>query len=284
MRQFSEQGERQIFSVTPLARGGKLEFHVERQGSSVAFGRALDTQPPVRLGMSDDGVVLGPFEQSSQRLWPLPVGAMMSVAEVAEGGFGLVIASRAGRSFGHLRVGLLSAAGLPLSPLAELGEESSDYGRPGLASGAEQTVLAVGRRADTRHPSALFLARAANGQLPTELIPFPVPALASPVTPAGEAGPKPEPELLAPVLAALPGGRFALMWSQGEGGSRQVRLQLLSAQLEPLGAVFDVTPPDPTLGAATAAALHWVSDRLLAFYFVRRDEGHSLWVGSVACG
>jgi hypothetical protein len=74
------------------------------------------------------------------------------------------------------------------------------------------------------------------------------------------------------------------MWSQGESGWRQVRLQILSPTLEPLGATFDVTAPDPALGAATAAALHWASDRLLAFFFVRRDDGHSLWVGSLNCG
>jgi hypothetical protein len=280
-RQFWEQEERQIYSVTPLAQAGKLGFHVERQGSSVAFGRALDTDPPLRVGMNDDGVVIGRLDERSQRLWELPVGAMMSVPEVANGSFGLILASRAGRSFGHVRLGLVDAAGQARSPLTELGEDNTDYGRPGLASGPDQTVLAVARRADARHPSALYLARAANGQLPVELVPFAVPAREAPLA---VASPPHDPDLLAPVLAALPDGRFALMWSQGEGGGRQVRLQLLSPALEPLGIAFDVTGADPALGAATAAALHWVSDRLLAFYFVRRDDGHSLWVGSIACG
>lgn len=281
-RQFWQQEDRQIFSVTPLTRSGKLGFHVERQGANVAFGRMLDTEPPRRVGMSDDGIVSGALEQRSKRLWRLPVGAMMSVPEVGEHPHGLVLASRAGRSFGHVRLGLLDVSGEPRSPLVELGEEGTDYGRPGLAIGAEQTVVAVARRADARHGSALFLARAPNGQLPPELVPFPLPPRAdeAPTAP----GPHPEPEVLAPVLAALPDGRFALMWSQGEAGWRQVRLQILSAALEPLSTPFDVTAADPTLGAATAAAVHWASDRLLAFYFVRRDEGHSLWVGSLACG
>jgi hypothetical protein len=90
--------------------------------------------------------------------------------------------------------------------------------------------------------------------------------------------------LLAPVLAALPDGGFALMWSQGAGSRRVVRLSRLSASLQALGPVFEVTSADPTLGGAMAAALHWAGDRLLAFYFLRRDAGHSLWVGSISCG
>jgi hypothetical protein len=48
--------------------------------------------------------------------------------------------------------------------------------------------------------------------------------------------------------------------------------------------VFDMTKADPALGGAVAGALHWAGDRLLAFYFLRRQAGHSLWVGSLACG
>jgi hypothetical protein len=280
-RQFWEQEDRQIFSVTPLVQGKTVAFHVERQGSSVAFGRALDTNPPLRVGMNDDGLVSGQLDQRSQRLWALPAGAMMSVAEVGQHSRGLILASRAGRSFGHVRLGLLDPSGQPRSPLVELGEEDTDYGRPGLASGPEQTLVAVARRADTRKTSALFLARSPNGQLPTELLPFPLPA--STAADPAVANPAPDPELLAPVVGALPDGRFALMWSQGAAGVRHVRLQILSATLQPLGAAFDVTAPDPALGAATAAALHWASDRLLAFFFVRRDDGHSLWVGSIGC-
>jgi hypothetical protein len=74
------------------------------------------------------------------------------------------------------------------------------------------------------------------------------------------------------------------MWSQGAGSRRIVRAQPLSAALEPRGPVSDLTAADPALGGAIAAALHWAGDRLLAFYFLRRDEGHSLWVGSLSCG
>lgn len=270
-RRFWQQEEHQIYSVTPLVANQKPAYHVERMGGSVAFGRALDARPPLRLGMNDDGLVLGRLDQRPARLWELPFGSKLSVPEVVTHRLGFTLATRAGRNSGHVRVGLVSGAGQALSQLAELGPEGWDFGRPALASGPEQTVLAVTRRASGATPDALYLARAKNGELPVELTPFAAP----------DAG---DPELLAPVVAALPDGGFVLMWSQGAGSRRIVRAQHLSAALEPQGRALALTAADPALGGAIAGALHWAGDRLLAFYFLRRDEGHSLWVASLRCG
>jgi uncharacterized protein DUF4339 len=271
-RQFLQEEEHQVFSVTPLVGKSVTDYHVERQGSAVAFGRALDMAQPVRLGMGDEGVVLGAFDQPAAKLWELPPGSAMSVPEVSSNPHGFTVAVRAARGIGHLRVGLLNAAGQALSPFAQLGDPQWDFGRPSLASGPEQTAVVACRRGRGQEPDALLMARAHNGQLPRELEPFALP------------GPEPA-ELMAPVLAALPDGGFVLMWSQGESARRQVRLQRLSSALAPIGAPFDVTSAEPPEGGgATAAALHVEGDRLLAFYFVRREAGHSLWVASVSCG
>jgi hypothetical protein len=271
-RRYWQQEERQLFSVTPLVgAGNKPIYHAERMGSNVAFGRALDGTPPLRLGINDDGIVLGRFDQRLRRLWELPPASRISVPEVVTHARGFTLATRAGRSPGRLRVGSLDAQGTPLSELAEVGPAGWDFGRPALASGLEQTVLAVTRRASADAPDSILLARADNGQLPTELEPFEVPS-------GGDR------ELLAPVVAALPDGGFVLMWSQGTGSRRIVRLQRLSSSLEPRGPPLDVTSPDLAFGGAMAAALHWAGDRLLSFYFLRREDGHSLWVCSLSCG
>lgn len=269
-RRFWQQEDRQIISVTPLGAGASSSYHVERMGSNVAFGRALDTVPPLRIGLNDDGLALGRIEQRPRRLWALPIGSLISVPEVVTHAVGFTLAMRVGRSTGHLRLGVLDRGGAALSPLTELGPDEWDFGRPALASGPEQTALAVARRASGELTHALFVARADNGQLPTELVPFELPS-------GGD------PELLAPALAPLPGGGFALMWSQGTGARRVLRLQQLSASLQPRGPALDLTGVDPALGGAMSAALHHAGDRLLAFYFLRRDDGHSLWVGSVTC-
>jgi hypothetical protein len=270
-RKFGRQNERQIFSVTPLGATGAIRYHVERMGANVASGRALDIIPPVRIGMNDDGVVLGRLDQRSEKLWELPVGTLLSVPEIAAHSRGFTLAARSGRATGHLRLGLLSASGAPTSALEQLGTAEMDYGRPALASGPEQTVLAVTLRSDPERGHALLLARARNGQLPLDLRPLDIFASS-------------EVELAAPALAALPDGGFVLMWTQGAGWQRQVRVQRLSAELLPLGAPFDVLQAEPALAGAVAGALHAVGDRVIAFYFLRRDEGHALWAASLRCG
>jgi hypothetical protein len=285
-RQFWQQQDRQVFSVTPLEVDGTLRYHVERQGTNVAFARAVAAEPPARVGASENAVVLGRLEQRPQSLWPLPAGSTLTVPEVAEHPLGFTLAVRASHDVGHVLVGLIDTAGAPLAPLVDVGKPEWDLGRPALASGPEQTVLAVTRRQHLSTPDPgtatpksepvseqadeLLLAHARNGLLPTELRRFELPPPAAP-------------ELSAPIVAALPDGGFALMWSQGSSAQRQVRLQRLSAELRPLGAPFDVT--SMAGGAnATGAALHWVGDRLLVFYFAKRDAGHALWVSSVGCG
>lgn len=269
-RTFGQQQERQIYSVTPLLGRGSISYHVERQGALVAFGRALDMIPPVRIGMNDDGLVLGPLDRRSLKLWELPVGTLISVPEVAAHAQGFTLALRAGRTTGHLLLGALDPSGKPSSPLEAIGTPDAEYGRPALASGPEQTALAVSLRRSPEGPYDLMVGRAPNGRLPLELTPLDLPGVES-VEPA------------APALAALPEGGFALMWTEGSNWRRRVRLARLSHALVPMGAPIDVSTPDPALGGATAGALHWASDRLLAFYYSRREEGHSLWVTSVTC-
>lgn len=267
-RDFAEQEQHQIFSVTPFGSGGA--FHVEHMGASLAFGRALDSVPPLRIGMKDAALVVGPLERRSEKVWELPAGALISVPEVAAHSLGFTVATRVGRNNGAILVGALSRSGAALSALESVGP-AGDYGRPALASGPEQTLLAVARRADAERAGALLLARAPNGQLPLALEPLELFAATSA-----------EPQ--APVLGALPDGGFVLMWSQGEGWRRQVRVQRLSSELVPMGAVLELTGPDPALGGATPGALYWAEDQLIALYFVRREEGHSLWASSLGCG
>jgi hypothetical protein len=270
-RRFGQTSERQIFSVTPLNASGNVGYHVERMGALVAFGRALDMTPPVRIGMNDDGIVLGRFDARSEKVWELPVGTLISVPEVSAHAQGFTLATRAGRTTGQLRLGLLSASGAALSPLEQIASAEWDYGRPALVSGPSQTVLAATLRTDPARGQSMLLGRASNGRLPLELSPLEIFG-------AGDV------ELSAPALAALSDGGFVLMWTQGVGWERQVRVQRLSATLLPLGSPFALTTPDPALGGSVAGAIQSVGERLVAFYFLRREGGHSLWATTVRCG
>jgi hypothetical protein len=149
------------------------------------------------------------------------------------------------------------------------------FGRPALATGGGTTALAVASRAPDGSRQSLWLSHAVEGEPPRVLQPFePLPD-----EPIGGGGP----DLDAPAIAALPGGGFGLLFTQGQGWKRRVRLQRLSSTLAPLGAPVDITTPDRALRGASVGALYWLEDRLLAFHFIGRDGGSSLWVSNIEC-
>lgn len=267
--------EQQIFSVTPLLANGKLEFHSERRGTSVAHGVALDVDPPLRVGMNEHGIVAGPIMKPAERVWSLPAGTLISVPASAPHSGGFTLAMLTGRDHGPVRVGVMSERGRALSLLGQIGDSTSSFGPPTVASGGGQTALAVASRSPSDSRSSIWLSVAPQGQLPSALQPFE----SEPATSADARAP----ELGQPALAALPNGGFALLYARGRGVERQVRLQLLSAHLRPSGAPLLLTPPEPHPAEVRVGSLHWVDQRLLAFYFMGRSEGYALWVKSAEC-
>jgi hypothetical protein len=274
-RLVTPRAPRRLFSVSPVARDAELAFHVEREGSSFAYAGTVAVELALRVGMSSQGVVAGPLEGQPKLVWELPRGSVISVPALAAQTDALTIATLVGRRHGPLRVGVMSARGEPLSELGQIGDSNARFGRPALASGGGTTALAVAARSRDGSRQSLWLARADAGQPPLVLQPFePLPD-----EPIGGGGA----DLDAPAIAALPGGGFALLFTQGHGSKRRLRLQRLSSTLAPLDAPLDVTTPDQSFRGASVGALHWVNDRLLAFHFVGRDAGSSLWVSSIEC-
>jgi hypothetical protein len=266
---------RSVFSVSPIVRGGELELQSERDGASVAFARSVNADPPLRIGMNAQGMVAGPLDGPATRIWELPAGSLISVPSIALHPGGLTVATVLGRKQGPLRVGVLSAGGEPLSELGQIGGSGARFGRPALASGEGTTALAAAERSRDGSRQSIWLARAAVGAPPLALQPF-EPTIDEPI--GGGAA-----ELDTLGLAALPGGGFALLFSRGHGWKRRVQLQRLSALLAPIGAPIDITTPDPAYRGTSAAGLYWVNDRLLAFHFLLRGGGASLWVSSIEC-
>jgi hypothetical protein len=164
----------------------------------------------------------------------------------------------------------------PSKPIWEPPRSSNArFGRPALASGAGRTALAVAARSGDGSRQSIWLSHAVAGEPLVVLQPF-EPQLDEPIG-GGRA------DLDAPAIAALPGGGFGLLFTQGQGWKRRVRLQRLSSMLAPLGDPIDVTTPDRVSGAASVGALYWVKDRLLAFHFIGGDGDVSLWVSSIEC-
>jgi hypothetical protein len=266
---------RQIFSVTPLVQDGALTIHADRFGTSVAYARTVDASPPLRIGMNALGFVAGSLEGEPKKIWELAPGTVISTPAVATHPGGITVATLVGRKQGPLRVGVLSSRGEALSALGQIGDSAARFGRPALASGGGTTALAVAQRGSDGTRQSLWLSRAAAGEPPLILQPF-EPTSDEPIG-SGAA-------LDTPAIAALPGGGFALLFTRGNAFKRRVQLQRFSETLVPLGAPVDVTTPQLAFRGTSAAALHWVKDRLLAFHFQPEAAGDaSLWVTRIEC-
>lgn len=279
-RVFSDNNKRNIYSVTPLAGSPKTLFRVERSSARMAYSRALETKPPMRLGMNDASVVLGPFEGRPDKIWPLPHGAFTSLPSVAETTDGLAIAIRVrlGRDKASIQTGLLSRAGRPQTSLVRLDIPEANLSRPVIVVGDKDTALAVVSR-DKSGRDRFYVARAPNGSLPSKAVELDL------------FGPRVR--LRSPILAALPDdGGYALGWTEGKGFRRQVRLLKLDKELKPVGPPADITAINRDLNGAVSGSLYWLApdkpvagdgQHLLLFHFIARDRAHSLWVSDIAC-
>lgn len=265
---------RSIVSVSPAVRDARLSFHAEREGGAVDYGRLLGAGASFRIGLDERTLIFAPLGQPGRRLWQLPTAAI-SVPSVAPYPGGFTVATRLGFEPGPLRVGVVADSGRPLSKLLQIGDSGARFGRPALATGEDTTALAVAVRSRDGARQSIWLARSPAGAPPSVLQPF-EPDSGEPVG-GGRS------ELDAPAIAALPGGGFALLYTQGLDWQRRVRLRRLSPSLNPLGASVDVAEPDGAAAGSRVGGLYWAGGRLLASYFRAHDEGFSLWVSSIAC-
>ena len=83
------------------------------------------------------------------------------------------------------------------------------------------------------------------------------------------------------MLAALPGGRWLLQWTEGAPGSRVVRAQVLERDLSPRGGAIDLSPA----GANAGQGVIWAREAMgtVLFYVRGPKNTHELWGASIAC-
>jgi len=85
---------------------------------------------------------------------------------------------------------------------------------------------------------------------------------------------------IAPSATPLASGGWVLQWTEGTTGQYQVRIQRLSAELEPLGEARLVSPKGANSGQG---ALFATGTRVLSV-FVQTTAGHDeLWGASFEC-
>jgi hypothetical protein len=236
-----------IRRVTPFltARGGlSLVVDADRHSDHVQSRRAVAATPPVQLGVADGHVAWtklgGPV---AGKLWTIDgdVDAVRGVAEVS-GDHTLGIALR---SSGAVWVGTASGASAfaPKGELSRIEGLGTSVGSPAIAINDSAVFVAWADRSASADPWRLRWVRFTAGDRPGDAHAF--------VPPPGGGGDS----AMSPGVAALPGGRFLLVWTEGPAKQRAVRALTLAADGTPVGAPLAVSSAGINAGQGQAAVL-----------------------------
>jgi hypothetical protein len=263
---FEEEGKDAVRGVVPLTRSGSLTFFVDRDDHALRSAHTVDEVPPFTLGVSDAGfsrVVAG----SSSLIWQLDPSAKITEprsAPLADDGYGVTF--RRGGQSGAVMLGFVANDGEKKSELAEVLGAPKYLGTPVIAgSGAGALIAFAGRDA----PNAAWKLYVSLTKPGAE------PGAARELTAGSGAG------AISPALAALPGDRWLVQWTEGSSAQYHVHVQTFAADLSPIGASIAVSPKGTNAGQG--ALVTFASDA--ATLFILTTAGHDeLWGATLACG
>src|SRR5690606_4483208 len=241
-------------------------FIVNRDKGPLDAARSLVGAPNTLLGFSRSGIsrsVNGDLEL----LWKLERDKVTEPRSASAGGTGYVVAFRKGGLGGEILLGWLGPDGTPKGELEALPAGVRYVGTPAPAASPSGVAVAFAGRNDEDEDWGIRVALGSLGEVPKQVKDFRVP-------PGG-----PGRGAIAPALAAL-GDGWLLQWTEGGPGNYQVRVQLLSADFEPIGDPVLTSPK----GASAGQGALWVSGtRALSVYVLTVAGFDELWGAAVEC-
>jgi hypothetical protein len=232
--------------ATPgLRNGGTLSLLLDgdRKNDHLQGRRTVLTSTPLQLGASDGSLVWAHLSgPAAGKLWALdgaaPVDALRS--SVDEGGLLVAIAYRRN---GAVWVGAAEGDGslAPKGDLAQMNGLGPVVGSPAVAISGGKILAAWADRASSGEPWHLRWTHFAAGEAAGGATDF--------QTPAGGKGEN----VISPSVAALPGGRFLLVWTEGPASEHDVRALTVTGDGAPLGGPLAISSAGVNAGAGQAA-------------------------------
>jgi hypothetical protein len=261
--EFREPGSAALFGVIPVPGSGALEFRADRRAEHLTSPRSLDAS--TQLGATRDGFVRV-SAGTTQVLWP-DGGGDITPPRVAPLSAGHALAFRQGGQSGKIRLGFLDARGQAHGKLLSL-EHEGQVGSPSLATHGEAWLIAFASRPDADAKWGVVLVAGRDGQPPGSTRSFVIP-------PGG-----PGVETISPSAAGLANGRWLLQWTEGASGNRQVRVQTLTPELDPIGGAITLSAVEDNAGQGTVQA---VGSGAVSVFIVIRNETRQLWGAALTC-
>lgn len=263
--------------VTPtVSTKGTLSLVVDadRKSDRLQGRRTVLASHPVQLGATDGHVAWSKLGgPPAGQLWPLdtgdPVDALRGAVENA-GSQTIAVAFRKGSS---VWLGTLDDSGSSLAvrgDLAHVDGLGTAVGSPVVAISDGVVLAAWSDRPSSDEPWKLRWVRFQAGQVPGPANAF--------VPPAGGKGE----QTMSPGLAALPGGRFLLVWTEGPQSGHDVRALTLGPDGAPIGAPLTISTPGVNAGQGQAAVTE--SGAGVVAFLQTGGSGFEVVATPVSCG
>ena len=260
--------------VTPIlnAKGAlSLVADADRKSDRVQGRRTVLTAPPVQVGASDGAVVSARMGGSSAgSLWPLDPGGDVEQLRGAVDPAGDGAVAIAFRRGGAVWMG--TAAGSPLAArggLSHVDGLGTMLGSPAVAMSNGVALVAWSDRPSSDDPWHLRWVRFAAGEAPGAAHDF--------TPPAGGKGS----QTMSPGLAALPGGRFLLVWTEGPAEGHDVRALTLGPDGQAIGAPLVISNPGINAGQGQAAVT--ASGQGVVAFLESAGSGFQVVATPIAC-
>jgi hypothetical protein len=265
-----------IRRVVPLAStDGALTIaaDADHDGDALRGRRTAALDPAVDIGAAGGDLVWAhPGGPPAGKLWPLDgdgnVEALRAAVEVGPSGPVTAIAMRRGRS---ILVGTATGrdALVAQGPLSLAGSSTGSVGSPAVAINEGVVIAAWADRASPTDPWRLRWVRFNAGEAPGEAGTF--------TPPAGGKGE----QAMSPGVAAVPGGRFLLVWTEGPATRHDVRALTLSREGQPIGKPLVISNKTGNSGQGQAA-VNPARQGMVAF-LESNEGGFQVMATPIAC-
>ena len=266
---FRNATSKRVARVVPLVAGGQQSFSVGWDSDALKDARPVPGPPAFTFGHNIQGFSRQVNDGPPELVWTTDIDAAVSGARlVSVPNVGHAVTYRQGGTSGSIWLGWLTPAGTSRKVPFALQTEAKLIGQPSIAaSDATALVSFAGRATDKdRWQVHMFKATADSGDSTEQVL----------EQPAGGLGG----DSIAPAAAGLGSGQFLMQWSEGGSGHWQVRVQTLSATLQPASPAINVSPTDANAGQGVL----WVNGtHAVSLFIVNSGRSSELWAASLEC-
>ncbi len=263
-------GDSEIERVMPLAADDEVSFLETLVDESGVTGAVyVRGKTPFIVGFSGGKTVkLSERGGEAVELWPLEEAKGSPDALTARAGpTGIAVAYRHNN---RIYYGALDAEQSVAHPASVVAGSGGIVGKPSVATnGREVSVVFADKPAA---PDAPIELRWAHG-------PFGKPLLDAPIMELPEGGPGGDAQ--APAIAALPGDRWVVMWTEGKArGPKTLRAQTYDRKYRRIGDALRVSPATGSFGQGTIGV---VGNEAVVMFLQATGTGYEMWGTVMQC-